>query len=112
MKNKYRVEWVHDFSYCIGHWVLEKNGENISHLIPEDKRKKDMGTLKDYEYWDMDDDDCVVWNTYEDGMTVGKWIEYNKDWLLNVTDYADEWEVLYKLFNENDWRHGCCGACL
>lgn len=96
---------------CHGEWKLYKNGEDISYLIPEDKRTLPMSCLGQYEEWYFDDEWNVHWSNYVDGLSAENWIDVNLDWISKFSDWWD-YEKIFYAFQENDWRAGSCGGCI
>lgn len=92
---------------CIGEWKLYVNGEDYSHLIPEDKKRTHMNTAGTYTQWHFENW-REVFDDYEDGLEFNDWIMENPWVQLIPTDPFD----IFLAFQNEDWRHGQCGGCI
>ena len=112
-----KVQWTGRYPcLCFGEWIVAINGVVVP--LPENKRKCEMNTRKEYESVDMLTEEVEY---YWDGMRERRWIRLNRDWLLEavkkVITVNPEEELqllkdLYRGFREQDWRHGSCGGCI
>ena len=103
------VEWTGKFpNLCSGQWIIRVNGEDVSHLLPEDIRHEPMNTYREYHSWYFDEDFCEDWKKYFSGIKYPKWIKKNP-WAKEITKDTEE---LYRLIQGADWRHGSCGGCI
>ena len=83
----------------------------MSDNIPEDLRDSEMGTYGTYQSWHFEDL-TELFDSYEDGLECGEWIEVNKGWLDTITtDYETQREI-YEAINAEDFRAGSCGGCI
>lgn len=111
------VQWTGFFpNLCRGEWKLFINQEDLSHLIPEEKRTKSMhiegASYLDFDI-DLDDDELdALYKKYENGLTCEEWIEDNKDWLVNLPIDKERWNELYECFKKYDFVTNTCGGCL
>jgi hypothetical protein len=92
---------------CHGEWKLYINGQDYSHIIPEEKRHSDMGTAGTYQEWWFEDW-IETFGTYEDGMEYEEWMGEN-EWVLDLP--AAPFDV-FLAFQAEDWRSGSCGGCI
>lgn len=111
--NTYKATWSGKYpNLCSGEWKLYKNEEDITHLIPEERRGIEMDTLKSYKQWSFTRDYEVKWKWVNWGLNKDEWIEENKEWLDKITDSYEEKELIFLAFNEQDWTLGSCGGCI
>lgn len=112
MKHTYETKWEHDkIMKCEGNWKLYQDGVDITEKIPENLRNHPMNTEKYYEEWEFLEDYSVEWYTYKDGYNDREWIDENP-WVKEITKDKKEMRDIYYAFNDHDWRHGSCGACI
>lgn len=108
----FEVEWTGRYpSLCYGEWKISKNGEDVSHFIPEDLRHSSMGTFGTYQRWHFEAW-LEVFDSYEDGLTANHWINRNFSWICKFCRSKAEMKELYQAINKKDWRHGSCGGCI
>ena len=93
---------------CHGEWILEIDGEDVSHMIPDERRYSHMETEGTYQSWYFDDDYSEQFEDYIDGYNFECWVDHNP-WVLDLP--ADALSI-YLEFQTNDWRHGQCGGCI
>lgn len=110
--SKYTTKWTGRYPVlCHGTWLLYKDRENISNLIPEDLQDAPMGCAGIYQEWSFVNGWEVEWNAYHDGLNVTEWIKENEYWLKDIGP-EEEYEDIFEAFQENDWRGGSCGGCI
>lgn len=110
--SEYRTKWTGRYPVlCHGTWLLYKDGENVSNLIPEDLQDEPMGCSGWYQEWMFVNGWETEWSSYHDGLSADEWIKENEYWLKDIgpeKDYKD----IFCAFQENDWRGGSCGGCI
>ena len=97
---------------CQGEWKIYKNGIDISHKIPEDRRNSPMDTLKVYRMWYFDESWEEHWRETLEGLNVFDWYQENKEWVDKLCFTYDEVRDLYFAIQSEDWRYGSCGGCI
>ena len=101
--------WTGEYPcFCHGEWKLMIDGEDMSHMIPDECRHSPMGTEGTYQSWYFDDDYSEQFEDYIDGYNFECWVDHNP-WVLDLP--ADALSI-YLEFQANDWRHGQCGGCI
>lgn len=101
--------WTGEYPcFCRGEWKLKIDGEDMSHMIPDECRYSPMGTKGTYRSWYFDDDYSEQFKDYVDGYNFERWVDHNP-WVLDLP--ADALSI-YLEFQLNDWRRGQCGGCI
>lgn len=101
--------WTGEYPcFCRGEWKLKIDGEDVSHMIPDECRHSPMGTKGTYRSWYFDDDYSEQFEDYVDGYNFECWVDHNP-WVLDLP--ADALSI-YLEFQLNDWRRGQCGGCI
>lgn len=101
--------WTGEYPcFCRGEWILKIDGEDVSHMIPNECRHSPMGTKGTYRSWYFDDDYSEQFKDYVDGYNFECWVNHNP-WVLDLP--ADALSI-YLEFQLNDWRRGQCGGCI
>lgn len=101
--------WTGEYPcFCRGKWKLKIDGEDVSHMIPDECRHSPMGTKGTYRSWYFDDDYSEQFEDYVDGYNFECWVDHNP-WVLDLP--ADALSI-YLEFQLNDWRRGQCGGCI
>ena len=101
--------WTGEYPcFCRGEWKLKIDGENVSHMIPDECRHSPMGTKGTYRSWYFDDDYSEQFEDYVDGYNFECWVDHNP-WVLDLPSDALS---IYLEFQRNDWRRGQCGGCI
>lgn len=115
--HKWHAEWTGNWpNYCCGQWHLYRNGEEIDLVqtgcpFTTDDRHEPAGTYGQYSRWSFDEDWHEHWSSYEDGLGRHAWIRKHQKWLRRIAPRS-EWPAIYRAFQSEDWRYGCCGGCI
>lgn len=92
---------------CHGEWKLYIDGQDVSFLIPWDRRTGHMNTAGTYQEWHFEDQE-EVFEDYEDGLEYEDWLAENP-WVRDLP--APSFDI-YLAFQSEDWRHNSCGGCI
>lgn len=108
------VAWTGSYPcLCSGEWKIKIDGQDMSHLIPEEMRCSPMNTFGSYSSWHFDEDWCEQFEDYYDGLNFKEWKEQYSDLLFKLGIVDDqEAQSLYSKIQDCDWRHGSCGGCI
>ena len=107
---KWTAEWTGRYPcVCSGEWKLFKNGEPVQIFPPF--HDTCAGTFGTYDRWSFNEDWSEEWEQYEDGLFCEDWCAYYSEWLETIAP-KEEWEAIFDAFQQEDWRHGCCGGCI
>lgn len=100
----FHVIWTGEGYFLeLGEWVLYRdNWEDISYMIPEEKRHTPMNTYKRYNRWTWANG--LEW--YTDGLEFRDWFVENLWWVYPICSTMEEAEELYRGFQAEDWRPG------
>lgn len=111
--NKVVAKWTGEYpTLCFGEWQLYINDKDCSNKIPEDIRKKEMNTEKDYNVYYLDEDYDDHWTEIFRGLSCEEWIKENDYWLNTITKDKDVKREIFKAINKEDWVHNSCGGCI
>lgn len=109
--SKYIAKWTGKFpNLCMGEWILLKDNKDYSEYIPEDLRTSYMNTYGTYAEWHFVNW-LEEWNSYTDGLNEKEWIEQNKEWLKSIGP-TEDFPLIFRAFQESDWRYSSCGGCI
>ena len=92
---------------CQGEWKLFIDGQDVSFLIPWDRRTGPMYTAGTYQEWHFEDWQ-EVFEDYEDGLEFEEWLTDNA-WVRDIPAPSLD---IYLAFQSEDWRHNSCGGCI
>ncbi len=96
---------------CYGEWTLQVNGNDVSHLIPEDLKNGSMNTYGEYQSWHFEDW-IEMFESYCDGLACNEWIDENKYWIDVITTDMETQEEIFYAIQKEDFRPGSCGGCI
>lgn len=104
--------WNIEGMRCYGKWTLKVDGKDVSDKIPENLRRNNMKTRKEYRKWYFDENYCEAWEHYIDGLDCEDWIEVNDYWLNKIVADRDIQKCIFYAINEEDFRRNSCGECI
>ena len=108
--NAYKTVWTGKYpNLCCGEWQLYINDELNNIEIPFQYHPANTEGI--YEEWYFNDDYDEEWDSYTHGMNCADWCDTYKNYLKQIAPESD-WPMIFKAFQENDWRHGQCGGCI
>lgn len=111
--SEWRTEWTGSYpNLCSGVWHLYKDDVEVYNPFKdEDGYGVPADTYGMYSGWYFDGNYMEMFYDYEDGLSEKAWIDEHKEWLSNIAD-EEEWFDIYYAFQANDWRYGSCGGCI
>lgn len=118
--NSYEAKWTGAYpNLCSGRWHLYKNDNEVDLYEvgcsfvtgPNGYSDGHANTHGTYSSWHFEDW-MEVFDSYYSGLKTFDWIEENKDWLKNISNDKNDWELIYNAFKAEDWRPGSCGGCI
>lgn len=111
-KPKYEAVWTGEWpALCCGIWELYFYGNPIETEFPFgiDRPADTYGEYRHY-YYSREVGDEVI-DYYTSGLQEDQWIKQYYNW-LNTFANPEDFSMIFKSFQKNDWRHGECGGCI